>query len=163
MCVFLCVRMCTCASDNEMEILFNVLWMPFSKPVIVPIFTKLFPSLAHYVRQQESFARWLTKMREKGREGFPSCKEKLNCAQPISGPLPCRFQINNSAQWDRKNQVLRPQRLDSSSSVCLTLGGLDDIGLADIRVTCTFRSTRRSLKKRQFESSLPSLLLFVPV
>lgn len=73
-----CVRVCvsTHATDNEMYILFTVFQMPFSKPVIVPRVTKLFPFLFITLGNGNlSRVDW-EKMKEKGRDGFPSCKEK---------------------------------------------------------------------------------------
>lgn len=50
--------------------------MPFSKPVIVPRVTKLFLFLFIMLGNGNlSRADW-EEMKEKGRDGFPSCKEK---------------------------------------------------------------------------------------
>lgn len=73
-----CVRVFprTHAPDNEMYILFTVFQVPFSKPVIVSRVTKLFLFL--FITLGNGNLSWVDweKMKEKGRDGFPSCKEK---------------------------------------------------------------------------------------
>lgn len=77
MCECVCTCVCVHTTDKAMEVLFNVVQMPFSRTV-VPRVTKPFRFMfIMFGNGNLSHAGW-KKMREKGREGSPSGKEKKN-------------------------------------------------------------------------------------